>query len=85
MIQLVRTEIPFSVGTETLNYQKKGFRWELVSYSGYWYQNQYQLKCEYNRVVILYSVSHMKQNRRNDGLSWQSVFTTSPSINLDQI
>lgn len=46
MIQLVRTEIPFSVGTETLNYQKKGFRWELVSYSGYWYQNQYQLKCE---------------------------------------
>lgn len=23
MIQLVRTEIPFSVGTETLNYQKK--------------------------------------------------------------
>lgn len=47
MIQLVRTEIPFSVGTETLNYQKKGFRWELVSYSGYWYQNQYQLKCEW--------------------------------------
>lgn len=36
MIQLVRTEIPFSVGTETLNYQKKASvgSWYLIPGTG---------------------------------------------------